>query len=66
MADALNLTDNQRRVYEASLREHRRAGALAYKLVGGRLNDPPRRRTVDLPTEELRKRLEALRRNSRG
>jgi hypothetical protein len=43
----LNLTDNQRRAYEASLKEHRRAAALSYKLTGGRLNDQPRRK-VDL------------------
>jgi hypothetical protein len=38
------MTPAQRRAYETSLRESRRTAVLAYKLGGGRLNDPPRRR----------------------
>lgn len=33
------------RAHEASLKNHKRAAALAYKLTGGRLNDPPKRKT---------------------
>jgi hypothetical protein len=38
------MTDNQRRAYEASLKIHKKACSLAYKLGGGRLNDPPKRK----------------------
>ncbi len=38
------MTDNQKRAYEASLKAHKKACSLAYKLGGGRLNDPPKRK----------------------
>lgn len=39
----------RRLAYEESLRRHRKSVALAYKLTGGRLNEPPKRKLPKLP-----------------
>lgn len=48
------MNPKQQRAYEESLRAHKKALSLAYKLGGGRLNDPPRR-SQDRAADALRK-----------